>query len=224
MLCFGLPSSNRGLWGSSPFLFIILLIFSDDLEKKLLCGFKLLSISRFLATFPVCSSCCKSSSMLISKTLVSLLKHTLAWESLHSFLYIFLQKYHQLIVRTDICQKRFLLSFFNGFVRKTAFILTSPIKFNGSVTDQSHAQDNSAVTLSGLNHIQDGGRIDKLKYIKWTSIERQTFSKQHCNEWSLESRTCNWASIRNFIRSSKLSSNNNGYTRAYSTHSRPCAN
>lgn len=111
MLCFGLPSSNRGLWGSSPFLFIILLIFSDDLEKKLLCGFKLLSISRFLATFPVCSSCCKSSSMLISKTLVSLLKHTLAWESLHSFLYIFLQKYHQLIVRTDICRKRFLLSF-----------------------------------------------------------------------------------------------------------------
>lgn len=139
---------------SSPFLFIILLIFSDDLEKKLLCGFKLLSISRFLATFPVCSSCCKSSSMFISKTLVSLLKHTLSCESLHSFLYIILQKYYQKYC-TYICLERF---FFSGFVEKTAFTLISPIKFNGSVTNQSHTQVNSAVTLCGLSHIQDGGR------------------------------------------------------------------
>lgn len=150
--------------GFSPFLFIILLIFSDDLEKKLLCGFKLLSISRFLATFPVCSSCCKSSSMLMSKILVSLLKHTLAWESLHSFLYIFLQN---ITKRTktvkyftssyELIVKRFL----GSFVKKTAFILTSPIKFNGPVAGQSHARDNSAVRLTGsiISKMADGANV-----------------------------------------------------------------
>ena len=120
--------------------------------------------------------------MLISKTLVSLLKHTLACESLHSFLYIIRQKYHQqYIVRTE----RF-------FVKKTAFILISPIKFNGSVTDQSHAQDNSAVTLNGLNiskmadgmqepYAGDGSDAEKFVKYEWTLAERQAFSEKNCN-------------------------------------------
>lgn len=151
---------GKNTLGFLPFLFIILLIFSDDLEKKLFCGFKLLSSSRFLVTFPVCSSCCKSSSMLISNTLVSLLKHTLAWDSLNSFLYIFVENptkcknyFTGLLLKS---YKRFL-----SFVKVTAFIFTSPIKLTVQLlaTGQSHYTLDSAVRIAGsiISKMADDG-------------------------------------------------------------------